>query len=94
MLVDLGCMNMAVSLQITGPRNTYQPVWDKFLDCMEARARTKYGSLKRVNGVDPTELEVDAELVNYGAWSNWDVWDDPLWFPDEDTMMTFVLSYS
>lgn len=83
-----------VSLQITGPHNTYHPVWNKFLDCMAARARTKYGGLMRVNGVDPTEWEVDAELVNYGAWSNWNVWDDPLWFPDEETMMAFMLSYS
>ena len=86
---------MAVSLQITGPNNVYHPVWEKFLDCMAARARSKYGSIfKRVNGVDVTEWEVDAELGTYGAWSNWDVWDDPLWFPDEETLMSFVLTYS
>ena len=38
-------------------------------------------------------LEIDAELVKYGAWTDWDDWEDPLWFPDSEQLTAFVLTY-
>ena len=93
MLVDLGSIMMAVSLEITG-KGGYVPVWQKFLDCMEDRALQKYGKLILPTGEDTTELEVDAELAVYGAWSDWDDWSDPLWFPDSESLTAFVLMWS
>lgn len=85
---------MTVSLQITTKAgHSFTPVWQRFVDHMEQRALTKYDSLLLDNGLDATEFEVDQELEIYGAWSNWTDWHDPLWFPDQESLTAFLLTY-
>lgn len=69
---------------ITGDRI---PLWDKFLHCMAQRAEHK--------GYDSEMItEATQELALYGAHTDWAIDAEPIWFPDEHTLTSFVLSYS
>jgi len=69
------------------------PVWRKFCDLMDDRALARHGTWYLADGTDTVHLEIDAELVKYGAWTDWDDWEDPLWFPDSEQLTAFVLTY-
>jgi len=69
------------------------PEWKKFLDKVADMAAEKYPA-----GIaDSTELAFDTVrdqiLSEYMAWTNWQEWNDPLWFPDEDYRAAFVLTW-
>jgi hypothetical protein len=68
-------------------------VWHKFLDCMEHRALQKYGKLLLDSGEYAIDLEVDAELAVYGAWIDWDDLIDAVWFPDQESLTYFILTW-
>ncbi len=63
------------------------PLWDKFLECMDQRAEVKGHESDMIT-------EATQELALYGAHTNWTDDNDPVWFPDEDALTSFVLSYS
>lgn len=69
---------------ITGDRI---PLWDKFLDCMAQRAYEQGYKTDMIT-------EATQELALYGAHTDWAIDAEPIWFPDEDSLMSFVLSYS
>ncbi len=62
-------------------------MWGKFLDCMEQRAEEKAYNSDMIT-------EAKQELALYGAHTDWTNDADPIWFPDEESLMSFVLSYS
>jgi hypothetical protein len=69
---------MAVGLQVMISENEPMPFWDKFLDAQES-----------------DELKsIEAVLKEFGGWTDWDSWSDPVWFPDEESLTAFVLTWS
>lgn len=62
------------------------PVWMNFTRKMEEKAN-QTGSYDVI-------MEATYALEAYGASTKWNDWSDPLWFPDEERMMAFVLTWS
>lgn len=62
-----------------------QPSWGNF-----------FNHVKNQCGCDTDRFISVAEdiLAHYGASTNWEDQEDPLWFPDEDSRTRFVLAWS
>jgi hypothetical protein len=94
-LVDLGCMNMAVALHIFDSQTRVcMPFWKHFLDQIAARCIQRHGALMGPNSEDFEDQELMAELAMFGAWTDWEDMQDPIWFPHAEALTQFMLTWS
>ncbi len=78
------CVPLIVMCAVSGDR---LPFWNNFMNHMEHRAAH--------NELDfDVEWEADQELNRYQAYTNWRDDTDPVWFPDQEQLTHFVLTYS
>lgn len=86
---------MAVTLHLFDPDTARMiPLWSNFLDQIKLRCLHKHGALMSELGEDLEDQELMAELERFGAWTDWDNNQDPVWFPDYDQLTQFVLTWS
>ncbi len=71
---------MPVGLQVMISENQPQPFWDKFLDAHELQ--------------DLNTEQMNEVLARWGAHTEWDSWSEPVWFPDQESLTAFVLTWS
>lgn len=83
---------MMVSIPINRAQGGPHPVWDKFYDVIEHRMFSKFP--QNADYIDVLfERELTLELEKFGAWTDWGNYEDPLWFPDQDSLTAFLLTY-
>lgn len=71
-------------------------IWRRFCGAMAQRVLANLpdpGLPRRCLPRDPLHEEILAELARYGAWTNWDDAEDPIWFPSQEARFRFVLDW-
>lgn len=67
--------------------------WVNFLEYCKEEARRQNISLACGDYEKKFQIIVGKELAKYQAKTDWNNKRDPVWFPDEDTLTQFVLTW-
>jgi hypothetical protein len=81
-------------LHVITPEGDYMEFWCRFMDIMDDDFTAKYRKPDRNFRDKLFEQHVSHVLETYGATTDWTRDSDPIWFPDQEQMTTFVLTYS
>lgn len=76
---------MAVALILKSGGTTSVQAWNRFVSHAQAEAVQSRRLLAQI---------LTERLHMYGAWTNWDDADDPIWFADEEALTQFLLTWS
>jgi hypothetical protein len=69
-------------------------VWCNFLTHVEHACEQLWG-VRHPDDYEPyLEAHAIQILASYGAHTDWDAWDAPVWFTSAEQLTTFVLTYS
>jgi hypothetical protein len=67
--------------------NCPKPEWTNFINAMSAK-------VSLLPKQDELIAVMTAELNKYGATTNWRDLTDPIWFPDQERLIEWVLAWS
>jgi hypothetical protein len=85
---SLGHDPVKVPLAVIDHNGQVIPLWKNFI----AHAHKKVGD-RAAHELIKDEMKQEL-CETYGAHTNWKDGDDPIWFPDQESLVQFVLTWS